>query len=198
MGWTETASAVGSLSIPFAVLGLGYLGDRRLKAIENQQWRNQELMRARMEHYDTLAPMLNTLFCYFTYVGDWKEHEPRDVVALKRTLDRAFYIAAPLFSDEVQRAYDQLLSLCYQSYAGWGTDAKLRTDFHRRADAFGAGWDPSWEPAYADPADAVAPGAVATAYDDLLDALATDLGLPAGRRLVTRSEWVDQWQPPPA
>ena len=86
------------LLTPAAVAALGYYSTRVLKRFEHFQWRNQRLIEKRIAIYDSIAPDLNDLLCYFTYVGCWKELAPPDVVALKRSIDKKIYLAAPIFS----------------------------------------------------------------------------------------------------
>lgn len=88
----EVVQAVSAVSVPIVVAVIGYKLNQRLKLYEASQWRNQELIKARLQYFDQLAPMLNDLMCYLTFVGRWKELTPPDVIALKRDIDRLFYI----------------------------------------------------------------------------------------------------------
>ena len=83
---------------------VGYKLNQRLRQYEAGQWRNQQLIKARLQYFGQLAPMLNVM-CYLTFVGRWKELTPPDVIALKRDLDRLFYPVAPLFSTPTAAAY---------------------------------------------------------------------------------------------
>jgi hypothetical protein len=54
-------------------------------------WTNQKVIEKRIDVYDKLAPMLNDLYCYFYYVGNWKELTPIRIIETKRKLDKTFY-----------------------------------------------------------------------------------------------------------
>lgn len=94
----EIAKLLAGLLTPTAIAVLGIYIHRVTKRFEYLQWRNQKLIERRLAIYDDLAPQLNDLRCYFTYVGSWKELDPPAVVALKRTIDKKIHLAAPLFS----------------------------------------------------------------------------------------------------
>ena len=93
----EVVSAVGALATPLVVLFLGFVLTRR-------QSRSQELLKARLDYYQSLMPMLNDLMCFMTFIGSWRDLPPPRVVQLKRELDREFHCAYPLFSDPVKPA----------------------------------------------------------------------------------------------
>jgi hypothetical protein len=69
-------AAIGALATPLVVLVLGYLFTKK-------QSRSEGLLNARFEYYERLAPQLNTLMCYVTFIGDWSRHSPADVVEMK-------------------------------------------------------------------------------------------------------------------
>lgn len=187
---TDTVGALAALAIPVVVILIGQRFNQQVQKWEASQWRNQELIKARLEYFKELAPMFNDLMCYFTFLGGWRTLEPPQVVAIKRRLDRAFYCAAPLFSQQVSHAYGAFMNTCFQTFGGWGDDARLRTGYYRRRQALGDDWRPEWESAfiYNDsttiPTSAIT--AVRDAYDALMRALAEDIELSSARdRYVT-------------
>jgi hypothetical protein len=141
----EAITAIATLAVPVVVAVMAGRFNNQLKKWEANQWRNQELIRARLEYYRVLVPKLNDLMCYFTFIGSWKEMSPQSAIELKRTLDREFYCAAPLFGETVARAYGDFMAECFETFGTWGRDARLRTGFGRRREAAGASWEPAWE-----------------------------------------------------
>src|SRR5436190_72718 len=91
----EIVKLLVSVVTPLVVAVVGIYLSRVAKRFEHLQWRNQRLIEKRIVIYDDLAPHFNDLLCYFTFVGCWKELLPSDVVALKRTVDKKIYLAAP-------------------------------------------------------------------------------------------------------
>lgn len=88
--WTSleiTKLVVAGLT-PVLVAALGFWLNRRLKSLEQAQWAQQKVIDRRIKAYDELAKPLNELFCFFCYVGSWKEITPPDLVRLKRELDQ--------------------------------------------------------------------------------------------------------------
>lgn len=171
---------------PILIVLLGILVNRAIKRFELRQWRNQKLIEKRLSIYDDIAPSLNDLLCYFSFIGCWKDLSPIEVVRLKRVLDKKIYLAAPLFSPQFYSACMDFMNLCYETYSGWGEDAKLKTKFERRKKAAGSKWQADWENAYSImPSD---PVAIRKAYQALMQCFSEEIGfrieqdyLPLGR-----------------
>src|SRR4051794_5983466 len=98
---------------PLIVAFLGWWISRRLKRLEQMQWANQKAVEKRLEIYSSLAPVLNDLYCYFDFIGEWKMRNPVAVLDVKRAADRIFYVNAALFSSRFRRAYEEFMDLCF-------------------------------------------------------------------------------------
>ena len=94
----EIAKLLVGGATPVVVVVLGLWFTRIAKRLEERQWSDRTVVERRLRVYDEMAPDLNDLLCYFTYVGRYKSFKPPSIVALKRDLDRKFHLAAPLFS----------------------------------------------------------------------------------------------------
>lgn len=171
----EIVKLLVQAATPIAVAILGVYLTRLAKRFEHVQWRNQRLIEKRISVYDDLASDLNDLLCYFTYVGCWKDLTPRDVVALKRRIDKKVYLAAPLFSPSFFENCMKFLNLCYATFQGWGEDAKLRTAFNRRKEAAGARWDSKWEDLFSD--EVTDPREIRHAYGDVMRLFSEEMGI---------------------
>jgi hypothetical protein len=130
---------------PILIIIIGFYLNKRLKKVEDIQWRNQKLIEKRLDIYDHLAPLFNDLLCYYTYVGNWKERTPNEIVNLKRLVDKQIYLASPLFCKDFLTKCLFFINLCYESYSGMGEDAKLRTDFKLRKPASLVKWNNDWD-----------------------------------------------------
>ena len=172
--WLEVAKLAAGILSPVAIAALGVYIHRVTKRFEHVQWRSQKLVEKRLAIYDEVAPRLNDLLCYFTYVGSWRDKDPPEIVALKRDLDRRIHLAAPLFSPALYSTCQALLALCYETYTGWGQDAKLRTAYLRRRDAR-ADWEHEWEACFSESASD--PAAVRAAYTEVMRVFAADIGV---------------------
>jgi hypothetical protein len=129
-GWTslEIAKlAVGALT-PLAVVGLGFLLARLTRRVEAVQWANQTVVTRRVELFTQVAPKLNQLLCFATFVGRWKEIRPEQATALKRDLDETMYSNRVLFSDELFTAYHAFMTTLFDMYASTDADAPLRAE----------------------------------------------------------------------
>ncbi|MBS1833508.1 MAG: hypothetical protein JST65_12365 [Acidobacteria bacterium] len=186
--WTvlEVVKLSVGICTPLVVAIVGYWLSLRLKQIEQTNWGNQKLVERRIQFYVDVVPLLNDLLCYMTYVGSWKELAPDEVVAAKRKLDRAFYVYSPLFPPGLMSRYIHFVNCCFRTFTGWGSNARLRTDFFRRK-ATRKDWVPEWEALFA-PDDVLELPEIQAAYNALIQTLAEALGvgivdphLPAGQ-----------------
>jgi hypothetical protein len=182
----ELVQTLAAISVPIVVAIVGYRLNQRLKLWEASQWRNQELIKARLRYFGELAPMLNDLMCYVTFIGRWKELTPPDVVAIKRDSDRLFFSVAPLFSQAAVDAYQEFLDHCFHMRGKWGADARIRSGFVRRREVAGDTWRAEWEPMFThaegDEITENDMAATLAAYDQVLAALVEDVELLAARQ----------------
>jgi hypothetical protein len=173
--WLEVAKLLAGLLTPAALAVFGLYVHRVTKRFEHLQWRSQKLIEKRLAIYDDLAPLLNDLLCYFTYVGCWKDLDPPSVVMLKRTIDKKVHLAAPLFSESFHTVCAEFQNLCFETYTGWGRDALLRTQWQRRKEARANGWKQEWVDCFTDSVSD--PQIVRSAYRKVMEAFAVDIGV---------------------
>ena len=151
----EIVKLVISVLTPLSIVGLGYFVNRLVHRIQQAQWANQKVIEKRIVVFDKVAPLLNDVYCYFRFVGNWKELSPKEIIRAKRTLDKEMNIYSPLFSQELMRLYNQFIKLCFETYSGVGHDAKLRTPIASadgdRKSVFPGQWIPEWNHMFADP-----------------------------------------------
>lgn len=117
--------AVAALT-PITVAGLGVLFARTSRRIEQVQWANQTVVTRRLDIFAQLAPGLNQLLCFATFVGGWKEIQPRQAIGIKRQLDETMYANRVLFSGQLFAAYHQFMTALFAMYATTDADAHLR------------------------------------------------------------------------
>jgi hypothetical protein len=126
--WTSmqiATLAVAALT-PITVAGLGVLFARTSRRIEQVQWANQTVVTRRLDIFAQLAPGLNQLLCFATFVGGWKEIQPRQAIGIKRQLDETMYANRVLFSGQLFAAYHQFMTALFAMYATTDADAHLR------------------------------------------------------------------------
>jgi hypothetical protein len=171
----EVVKLGAGLLTPVLLAIFGIYIHRVTKRFEHSQWRSQKLIERRLSIYDSLAPDFNDLVCYFTYVGCWRDLDPDKVVALKRSIDKRVYLAAPLFSKEFFDSCMAFQSVCFATYNGWGRDASLNTHFERRREARQDDWRPEWESLFSQTQST--PAQVRSAYDLVMTSFARDIGV---------------------
>jgi hypothetical protein len=175
--WTSVqivTVVVGALT-PLTVAGLGVYVARASRRIEQVQWANQTVVTRRLDIFAELAPGLNQLLCFATFVGGWKEIQAHQAIATKRQLDETMYANRVLFSDELFAAYREFMTTLFAMYAARGGDAHLRTPIEskwgdRRKLPW---WDESMAALFATPA--IGLNGIQAAYDQLSDRFRADL-----------------------
>jgi hypothetical protein len=122
----QIVTLIVSALTPITVVVLGVVFARASRRIEQVQWANQTVVTHRLDIFDKLAPGLNQLLCFATFVGGWKEIEPRQAIGVKRTLDEIMYANRVLFSEELFAAYHRFMSTLFAMYSTTGADAKVK------------------------------------------------------------------------
>ncbi len=173
--WLEFAKLGVGILTPIAIVVAGIYVHRITKRFEHFQWRGQKLIEKRLAIYDEIAPLINDVLCYYTYVGAWRDFDPPQIVALKRTIDRKIHLSAPLFGLEFFNSCMRFQDLCFDTYSGWGEDAKLRTEFRRRQESRPKDWKSEWADYFSD--EVTDPKEIRTAYKAVMEAFAQDIGI---------------------
>ncbi|MEX2318789.1 MAG: hypothetical protein WD626_02985 [Bauldia sp.] len=185
----ETDSPWNSLEIaklaisalgPASVVLFGWFINRRLKQIEEAQWKNRKVIEKRIEIFDRTAPDLNRLYCYFMWIGPWKEVSPKEAITLKRRLDHAFHVNRYLIGEDVFHAYQSLMAMLFRTYGGAGQDALIRTkilgpDGDRRASDYFK-WQDGWE-SHFDQTNLEKAEAIHDAYTGVMQTFKRSIGL---------------------
>lgn len=169
----EIAKLVVQGLTPAVVGYLGWKVSKRLKDIEQAQWGNRKLTEKRIQIYEKVSPLLNRLFCYFTYVGDWQVHSPKAIVSTKRELDHEMHINKYLLEPEVFETYQQFMGALFDLYTGAGKEAKLRTlissgNGDRRQSTYFK-WDATYKDCFSE-ANVASRAEVAALYDAVMKA----------------------------
>ena len=172
----QVATLVVDALTPIAVAGLGIFLARASRRLEQVQWANQTVVTRRLELFADIAPDLNKLLCFATFVGGWKELEPAAVIAIKRRLDETMYANRVLFSQPLFDAYRHFMTTLFATWTTVGADALLRAPIASQwGDRRDLRW---WNDAMAlmfstdDPADN---DVIQAAYDQLSERFRADL-----------------------
>jgi hypothetical protein len=169
----EIVKLVVSVLTPLVVAIAVFWLNIRLKSLEQAQWGRQKVVERRIKAYDDMAPLLNQLFCFFCYIGAWKELSPPKIVKLKRKLDEIAHISAPLLT----RNSCHLTTHCGRRVSRpLATRERMRNSAlyptvgerpHRQED---------WDSCFCDPDHVPEPSEVIFTYEDLMLYLAGTIG----------------------
>jgi hypothetical protein len=142
----EIAKLVVAVATPLIVAVIGIAIGRSVHRLEDAQWANRKLVERRLEIYGEMAPLLNDLYCFFRCVGRFREITPPDALALKRDLDKLFYVNRYLFASDFAWRYERLMAICFQMFSGTGEFAKIRSSIVlQREKRRHARWEKDWE-----------------------------------------------------
>jgi hypothetical protein len=101
---------------------------------------------------------------------------PPDLIKLKREIDQAAHVSAPLFDKDFLAKYNRFLDDCFKTFGGWGDDAKLRTLPDRRRQAPGNSWKQEWNGCFSKRDEATEPSQVKNSYAELMAYLGRAMG----------------------
>jgi hypothetical protein len=146
---------------------------RVIKRMKKKHWSNQKIVEKRMEVFDRMAPMLNDIYCFYCYVGNWKEIAPPELLSYKRDLDKEMNIYASLFSEDLSTKFRNFMLLCFVSSSGWEHDEKIKSLVELRREHC-EGWDEDWIK-YFDTNNVVEAVQIKERYDKLIESFKSDL-----------------------
>lgn len=187
----QVVTVIVDAATPVTVAVLGVIFARASRRSEQVQWGNQTVITRRLDIFDRLAPGLNQLLCFATFVGTWKEIDPLKAIAIKRDLDQTMYANKVLFSDELFAAYHEFMSTLFAMFAATDADAPLRAAItHELGDRRKLPWWNDTLTRLFSTGDTVETGKVKAAYDRLMEQFRADLNVTGQARplLATQPE----------
>lgn len=176
----EIAKLLVGILTPFSVAVIGWIISRNLKRLDLAQWKNQKLIEKRISVYDSVAPQLNLLLCFFTWVGNWKSISPETAIKTKRDLDRAMSVYRYLFDDEVYVLYESFIRTLFETYTGAGQDARIKSlircnDGDRTACDYP--WKDEWSTRFSAPGKVASKDEIRDIYHELMSELTCSFGV---------------------
>jgi hypothetical protein len=181
----QIATLAVSALTPLTVAGLGYFVARTGRRLEQLRWANQTVVVRRLEVFAGVAPQLNQLLCFGTFVGRWKEIQPREAIGLKRNLDEAMYSNRVLFSDSLFAAYREFMATMFAMFATTEADAHLRAPIDSQwGDRRNMSWWQDSMTSLFSPDKLVSTDEIQVAYDRLADRFRVDLYVTHGTQPI--------------
>ena len=173
--WLDVAKLALGVLTPLSVALLGWFISERLKRIDFTQWSNQKLVEKRLEVYEKVAPHINTLYCFFGWVGNWRDISPPQVVQAKAELDRSINIYRHLFPSEMYEAYRSLLDAMFRPTDSTGEQQKIRSLVHAasrdRRERSSYKWNESWNSWFASEDEVEPHSIILQKYETMMNSL---------------------------
>jgi hypothetical protein len=141
---------------------------------------SRKVVEKRIEIFDKLSPDLNKLYCFFMWIGDWRETTPEEAIAIKRRLDKGFYVNRFIIGEEAFHEYQRFIHLTFLAFVGPGKDALLLTSVvgpggDRRANRHFS-WKDEWDDLFS-PKDAPERNGIHEAYNRMMHQFSRSIGL---------------------
>lgn len=130
----------------------------------------------RLEVFRDLVGNLNSIFCYFTYQGDWKSMSPEDATEAKWAADRLVHMNRFLWSKEFLEAYDAFRGVAFVENQGRGRMFALRANVARHREE-NRNWQDAWGERFVAESERVTREEFVAAYDKMLHLAVSDLGI---------------------
>jgi len=115
-----------------AIRAEGAANEDRVRREMAEEKYESGLIDRRLKIWQEVGPKINDIYVYIVRVGRWKELSSTEIVRLKREIDRSVFTYKAFFSESWLLAYQNFMNAAFDTYAGSGTDAKLRTSIAGR------------------------------------------------------------------
>lgn len=174
--WFDWAGLAVKALTPLAVMLLGLIAARYADRLERNRALHSVAVNWRIEVFRSLAPQLNLLLCFFTYVGDWRLVSLDQATTAKRDCDRAIYMNAFLFLPDTIEAWRAFVAAAFDENRGPGSDFAFRASVerHRRENV---GWQDDWAKRFVPHDQRITREMFVAAHDRVLGLVVRDLGI---------------------
>jgi hypothetical protein len=183
VNWTAIADFAAPTVAVIVGLFIYFLTSR----MDHKRWTSQKVIERRIQVFESMAPRINKLFCYFSWIGRWKEFTPGQIVDMKRELDDAYFTNEFLFSADLRAAYDTFIGVYFEHFTGPNQDGKLRTTVVKTPGKAKSEdrskvctcWEEPWEEQYFSKKKGPSTlKEIKRSYEQLMEAFRRDLELP--------------------
>lgn len=131
----EVAKLIVGLCMPLALVFIGVIIRRFERRLEGQIEAMRFGRNWKKEVYDEMSNDLNSLFCAFNYVGDWRRMSPDEIIQAKRQIERKFYAYAPIFSESTIQKLDALMRAAFVVERGRQEALLIRANVDRYSES---------------------------------------------------------------
>lgn len=122
-----------NITLPVVLVFIGWRINKSIKELEHSHWANQKIIEKRLQLFDQIAPRLNDLYCFYLFIGRWKEISPMDLVQIKRELDRLVYTYRAILGVELTETYRNFMDkVAFHVYNKAGENARIIGEIENR------------------------------------------------------------------
>ncbi|KAA3616361.1 MAG: hypothetical protein DWQ05_11535 [Calditrichaeota bacterium] len=115
-----------NILLPVVLVFIGRRINASIKEIEHSHWANQKVIEKKLQLFDQIAPKLNDLYCFYLFIGRWKEITPADAIQLKRDLDRLVYTYQMILGNDLVEKYKFFMDkIAFHVYNKAGENARI-------------------------------------------------------------------------
>ena len=172
----EILKLIVSAVIPIVVVVFGWKINRQIKKVEYSNWANQKVVEKKLNLFDEIAPKLNDMYCFYLFIGNWKELSPSDIIGIKRQLDKKVYIYKSILGQDFFETYLSFMAEAFTVYTGAGEDAKINADgMECRSVHSSKPWNTAWDTCFRE--DMFNEEKFICSYEKLMTAFAKTIGI---------------------
>lgn len=168
----DIAPTVSSYSPLIITLITGLWIHKRLERYKSKLLIDQSIIKHRTDTYTTIKDDLNTIYSYIKRVGNWKELTPKNIIELKRKIDKEIYCTKPFWSKNLIEQYSVFINTCFKTNRGHGKDAAIIGSIDKYNDL--PNWDDHFNDLFTEGFSEVK---LDNAYNSLLNAFSKDFGV---------------------
>lgn len=139
--WLKAIDVGLDAVVAIAILLGGWFINQSLKRLEAKNKVAEALLERRSSIFSDVSSDLNRIFCFSAYVGSWLNDSPKEIIEAKRRCDAKLFGEIAFWDSDVLEHYMRFSEVCFTTYQGRGTSAKLRADVSKYIEALGESWD---------------------------------------------------------
>ncbi len=145
----ERSKIIVGLLTPIAIFLFTWQTNKNINESNKIEDNNKRVFQQRQDIYNKIGPLLNDIYSYYMYVGQWKQLSPIEIIEHKREIDKIIFTNIPYFdtASKFIKSYTTFMEAAFRTNQGWGKDAFLRTNWELHRSAFDTNlikWNNTW------------------------------------------------------
>lgn len=183
----EIFKAIISAMSPVILVIIGFIINDAIQKsgslLKKDEASSQQISLLKQGVYSDLGEKLNKIYIFVADFGDFRSFTPIDIIDMKRSSDRKFFMYSPYWSCQTEIRYKKFMETAFQTNNGPGVSAKVRTLRFEKQEAYkntGKEWNSDFDNYFTEERD----NTIHEKYYLLVDSILRDTANGALRSII--------------